>query len=305
VTTTLDLPAVATDGLGKRFGSKWALKDCTIRVPSGRVSALVGPNGAGKTTLLRMLVGLSEPTAGSASVEGRAPGADAEFLASIGYLAQEAPLYRRLTVADHLDIGRHLNPRWHDATARDRLSSLGIPFEQRVDTLSGGERSQVALCLALAKRPDVLLLDEPVAALDPLARREFLASLAAAVGEADGELTVLMSSHLLHDLERVCDHLVLLTASRVQLCDDIDHVLAQHRSLVGPRRALTDVEPSIDVITATQSDRQTRLLARVDGAVLDPAWEVGDVGLEDIVVAYMSVGGDDTARSLQLVGGGS
>jgi ABC-2 type transport system ATP-binding protein len=303
VIATLALPAVATEGLGKRFGPKWALKDCTIRVPSGRVSALVGPNGAGKTTLLRMLVGLSQPTVGSASVQGRAPGADGDFLSSIGYLAQEAPLYRRLTVEDHLDIGRHLNPRWHDATARDRLSALRIPLDRRVETLSGGERSQVALGLSLAKRPDVLLLDEPVAALDPLARREFLASLAAAVADAEGELTVLMSSHLLHDLERVCDHLVLLAASRVQLCDDIDNVLAQHRSLVGPRRPLTEVERSIDVIAATQSDRQTRLLVRVDGAVLDPAWEVSDVALEDIVVGYMALGGDDRARGLQLVGG--
>ena len=238
--------AIETKGLGKRFGSTWALQDCTVRVPQGRVSALVGPNGAGKTTLLRLLVGLRAPSAGQALVLGRPPEQSEEFLASVGYLAQEAPLYKRLTAAEHLDLGAHLNRRWEKEVATDRLRALRVPLDRPIGTLSGGQRSQVALGLALAKRPEVLLLDEPVAALDPLARRAFLSSLAEAV--AGGELTVVLSSHLLHDLERVCDHVILLAASRAQLCDDIDVVLESHKSgpaATAPAPSSTWSRPSI------------------------------------------------------------
>lgn len=183
---------------------------------------------------------------------------------------------------------------------RQRLATLRIPRDQPVGTLSGGQRAQVALGLALAKRPQVLLLDEPVAALDPLARREFLASLAEAV--VDDELTIVLSSHLVIDLERVCDHIILLAASRTQLCADIDHVLQSHKSLVGPRRGLNGLEPAINVIEATQTERQSRLLARLDGPVLDPAWEISDVDLEDIVLAYMGEGSTVNAGALSLIG---
>jgi ABC-2 type transport system ATP-binding protein len=278
-------PVVETTGLGKRFGHFWALQDCTLEVPAGRVTALLGPNGAGKTTLLRLLVGLAVPSAGSARVDGRAPDGSDEFLASIGYLAQDVPLYRRLSAADHIAIGSHLNHRWDADGARDRLSRLQVPLDRPVGTLSGGQRAQVGLGLALAKEPRVLLLDEPVAALDPLARREFLSALSEAV--ADGELSVILSSHLVHDLERVCDHVILLSASRVQLCDEIDSVLATHRMLLGPRRPLSEVEPGLTVVSATQTQRQTRLLVRTEGPVLDPAWEQSEVGLEDVILAYM------------------
>jgi ABC-2 type transport system ATP-binding protein len=167
--------------------------------------------------------------------------------------------------------------------------------------LSGGQRAQVALGLALAKRPRLLLLDEPVAALDPLARREFLASLAEAA--VDGEVTIVLSSHLLRDLERVCDHIILLSAARTQLCDDIDQVLESHKSLVGPRRNLGDLGDTIKVIRATQTDRQLRLLARVDAPVVDPAWEVRDVDLEEIVLAYMGEDNSVSAGALSLIGG--
>jgi ABC-2 type transport system ATP-binding protein len=280
-----DLPAIATDGLGKRYGSVWALQDCSVSVPPGRVTALVGPNGAGKTTMLKILAGLSAPSTGTASVLGRTPRQSAEFLDSIGYLAQDVPLYKRLTADDHLDAGARLNRRWDAAGARARLAALRIPVDQQVRTLSGGQRAQVGLSLALAKQPRLLLLDEPVAALDPLARREFLASLTEAV--ADGGLSVIMSSHLLHDLERVCDHLILLAASRTQLCGDIDDVLAEHRMLMGPRRGLGQTEPGLNIIKSTQTPRQTRLLVRLSGPVLDPSWQVTEVGLEDIVLAYM------------------
>jgi ABC-2 type transport system ATP-binding protein len=189
-----------------------ALSDCSIAVPEGRISALVGPNGAGKTTLLRLLSGLASPTSGSASIRGSAPRQDPVFLADIGFLAQEAPLYRRLSAEAHIAIGAHMNPRWDGESVRDRLRGLSIPLDAMVGTLSGGQRAQVALALTLAKRPRVLLLDEPVAALDPLARRHFLGTLADAV--AEGGLTVVLSSHLVADIERVCDHLILLSASR-------------------------------------------------------------------------------------------
>jgi len=293
--------AIETRGLGKRFGSTWALQDCTVCVPRGRVSALVGPNGAGKTTLIRLLVGLRAPSAGQALVLGRQPRQSKEFLASVGYLAQEAPLYKRLTADEHLDLGAHLNLRWDKVVATDRLRALQIPLDRPVGTLSGGQRSQVALGLALAKRPEVLLLDEPVAALDPLARQAFLSSLAEAV--AGGELTVVLSSHLLHDLERVCDHVILLAASRAQLCDDIEVVLESHKCLVGRRRNAADTGAAFNVVKAVHSERQSRLLVHTKAPVTDPTWEVSDVGFEDVVLAYMGDDGSVTAGPLSLVGG--
>jgi ABC-2 type transport system ATP-binding protein len=199
--------AIKTENLSKSYGKLWALRDCTIQVPRGRISALVGPNGSGKTTLLRLLAGLSEPSEGGADVLGSVPSQTREFIAAVGFLAQEAPLYRQLTVTEHLEIGAHLNPVWGRVKACERLVDVRIPFDRPVSTLSGGQRSQVALALALAKRPQLLLLDEPVAALDPLARQQFLSSLAVAVAGED--LSVVMSSHSIHDLEQVCDHLIL------------------------------------------------------------------------------------------------
>jgi ABC-2 type transport system ATP-binding protein len=277
---------IRTRGLSKRYRQVTALSDCTITVPEGRISALIGPNGAGKTTLLRLLSGLAAPSGGDVLVLGAAPRQDPAFLAEIGFLAQEIPLYRRYTAEDHIGIGAHLNPRWDAVSVRQRLKGLDIPLSQPADTLSGGQRAQLALALTLAKRPRLLLLDEPVAALDPLARRQFLATLAEAV--AVGGLTVVLSSHLLADLERVCDHLVLLSASRVQLCGDIDELLAGHRVLVGPRRDTTAVERVHTLVQATHTDRQTTLLVRLNGPVIDPAWEAAEIGLEELVLAYMS-----------------
>jgi ABC-2 type transport system ATP-binding protein len=270
-------------------------------VAQGRVTVLVGPNGAGKTTLLRLLVGLSTPTEGEAELLGRAPEQSEGFLASIGYLAQDVPLYRRLSAEDHLALGAHLNRHWDATGARDRLLRLRVPLDRPVAKLSGGQRAQVGLGLALAKRPQVLLLDEPVAALDPLARREFLTSLTEAV--ADGGLSVVLSSHLLHDLERVCDHVILLASSRTQLCAEIDDVLATHRMLVGPRRPVAGVERSVHVIKSTQTTNQTRLLARLDGPVLDPTWEVTEVGLEEIILAYMGHDEPEASEMVTLMGG--
>ncbi len=276
---------IKTRGLTKHYRRVTALSDCTITVPDGRISALIGPNGAGKTTLLRLLAGLARPTAGELAVLGGIPRQDPAFLAEIGFLAQEIPLYKRFTADDHISIGARLNRHWDAAYARDRLRSLNIPLDRAAGTLSGGQRAQLALALTLAKKPRLLLLDEPVAALDPLARRNFLATLAEAV--ADSGLTAVLSSHLLADMERVSDHLILLATSRVQLCGDIDALLAEHHVLVGPRKSTTAIEKTRTIVQAVRTDRQTTLLVRGNAPVLDPAWESADVGLEEMVLAYM------------------
>jgi ABC-2 type transport system ATP-binding protein len=279
--------AIQTTRLTKRYRRVTALSDCSVTVPQGSICALIGPNGAGKTTLLRMLCGLSQPTDGTASVLGAAPRQAPEFLAEVGFLAQEMPLYRRMSAEDHIAAGAHLNSRWDGASVRDRLRSLSIPLDRAVGTLSGGQRAQVALALVLAKQPRVLLLDEPVAALDPLARRNFLAVLTEAVAAAEGSLTVMLSSHLIADIERVCDHLVLLAASHVQLCGDTDDLLAEHKILIGPKKDTAPLEATHTIVQATTAGRQATLLVRVDGPVIDPAYQMEDVGLEELVLGYM------------------
>jgi ABC-2 type transport system ATP-binding protein len=294
--------AIEAHQLSKRYRRVSALTECTVTVPEGRVCALVGPNGAGKTTLLRLLAGLASPTGGTASVLGGTPRQDPAFLAEIGYLAQEIPLYPRFTATDHIRIGAHLNPRWDAALVRTRLEELRIPLDQRVGTLSGGQRAQVALALTLAKRPRLLLLDEPVAALDPLARRNFLATLTSATADAAGSLTVVLSSHLVTDLERVCDHIILLARSRVQLCGDIDALLAEHKVLVGPRKDTAPIERTHQVIQAVATARQSTLLIRLNGPVIDPAYQAEDVTLEELVLAYMGASEASSDRHLTTVG---
>ena len=224
--------ALQTNGLGKRYGRQWALRDCTLALPDGRVAALVGPNGAGKTTLLQLAVGLADAQRRRASRSSAGPRASSpprccRASASWPRTSRSTAASR---VAEMLTFGRKLNPRWDDALAHDRLARFGIPLDRPVGKLSGGQRSQVALALALAKRPDLLLLDEPVASLDPLARREFLQALMEAA--ADDGLTVLLSSHIIADLERVCDYLIILSAARVQLAGEIDDA-ASHAQAAG------------------------------------------------------------------------
>jgi ABC-2 type transport system ATP-binding protein len=286
VITAIGSAVIETRGLSKQYRTATALSDCSITVPEGRISALIGPNGAGKTTLLRLLAGLARPTAGQALVLGSTPRQDPAFLADIGFLAQEIALYRRMSAEDHIRIGAHLNPRWDAASVRQRLGDLRIRLDQPVGTLSGGQRAQVALALTLAKQPRVLLLDEPVAALDPLARRKFLGILAEAV--AGGGLTVVMSSHLVVDLERVCDHLIQLSESRVQLCGDLDDLLASHTMLVGPSKDTGAIERAHTVVQVSRTPRQARLLLRLNGPLTDPAFEASDVSLEELVLGYMS-----------------
>jgi ABC-2 type transport system ATP-binding protein len=279
-------PVVQTDALGKRYGSLWALRECSLAIPAGSVVALVGPNGAGKTTLLHLLVGLSRPTVGEARVLGWSPREQPSLvLPRVGFVAQDHPLYRGFTLAEMLKLGRELNPRWDDELAIGRLAGLGIPLGKKVGKLSGGQQAQVALTLALAKRPDLLVLDEPVASLDPLARREFLQALMEAV--ADEGLTVILSSHIVAELERVCDHLVILAAGGVQLAGPIDELLRSHMLLTGARRDVGALARTHTIIRESHTARQTTLFVRGDGAIADPTWSVDEVGLEEIVLAYL------------------
>ena len=275
-----------TGRLGKRYRRLWALADCTLSIPGGHVVGLVGPNGAGKSTLLNLAVGLLAPTAGTIEVLGSPPAAGPAELARVGYLAQDAPVYAGLSVADHLRLGARLNPGWDAELARDRVERLDLDPHQKAGTLSGGQRAQLALTLAIAKRPELLILDEPVASLDPLARREFLADLMEATAEQ--ELSVVLSSHLVADLERVCDYLIVLVGSRVRVAGPVDELLAAHYLLAGPRRDPATLPDELTVISASHTDVQTTLLVRASGPVLDPAWTISEVGLEDLVLAYMS-----------------
>ncbi len=285
-----DPVALHADRLGKRYGSKWALEDCTLEIPGGSVTALVGPNGAGKTTLLQLAVGLTQPSSGSVEVLGHSPRESARsVLPQIGFVAQEHPLYRGLTIGETLKLGRKLNPSWDESTALDRIERLGLPLEQKVGKLSGGQQAQVALTLALAKRPELLLLDEPVASLDPLARREFMQSVMEVVAETG--MTVVLSSHIVADLERVCDHLVILSQAHTQLVGSIDEILASHRLLTGPRTDPAEVARMHDVIRESHTERQTTLLVRANGHVYDSSWELHEVDLEEIVLGYLGHGG--------------
>jgi len=284
----MNAAALEASSLSRRYGSTWALHDCSLTLPTARVIALVGPNGAGKTTLLHLATGLLQPTSGSIRVLGESPGANPEILGRVGFVAQDTPLYRNFTVAEMLRFGEQLNPTWDQHLAVGRLESLSIPLAQKVGTLAGGQRGQVSLAIALAKRPELLLLDEPLASLDPLARRDFVAALMES--SAEHGVSVVLSSHLISDLERVCDHLVVLRNGRVAVDGDIGDLLRSHRLVSGPRHAaaLTGMG---EVIDQTDTDRQTVALVRIDGSVLDPTWVVRQVDLEEIVLGYL--GGRD------------
>ncbi|MFL5758724.1 MAG: ABC transporter ATP-binding protein [Thermomicrobiales bacterium] len=278
--------ALETLTLGKKYGAQWALQECSISIPAGTVTALVGPNGAGKSTLMHMAVGLSQPSAGEISIFGDSPERDIKaVLSHIGFVAQDHPLYKRFTVADMLTFGRKLNANWDDDFAAARLNRLGIPLNRPTGKLSGGQQAQVALVLALAKKPELIILDEPLASLDPLARREFLQTLMEEVA-ANG-LTVLLSSHNLSDPERVCDHLVLLVGGRVQVVGDIERIVAVHKRLTGPRCDPDTLAAHSDIVIADHTPRQSTLLVRANGHVYDPSWTIHDASLEEIVLAYL------------------
>jgi len=273
-------------GLGKKYKRNWALSGCTLEIEPGHVTGLVGPNGAGKSTLLNIASGMLEPTSGTIEVCGGVPGSGPAQLAKVGYVAQNTPVYPGLSIEEHLRLGAHLNPGWDASLADKRIERLGLDPKQHAGKLSGGQRAQLALTIGIAKRPELLLLDEPVAALDPLARREFLQDLMEAVAEHG--LSVVMSSHLVNDLERVCDHLVVLVASEVRVIGEVETLLATHHRLSGPRRDVNALPSDQHVVSATHTDRQTTVLVRTEAPILDPAWTVGRIGLEDLVLEYMS-----------------
>ncbi|HEV7652415.1 MAG TPA: ABC transporter ATP-binding protein [Actinophytocola sp.] len=273
-------------GLGKRYKRMWALTGCTLEIEPGHVTGLVGPNGAGKSTLLNIASGMLEPTTGTIEVCGGVPGSGPAQLAKVGYVAQSAPVYSGLSVEDHLRLGARLNPGWDDELAHRRIERIGLNPKQHAGKLSGGQRAQLALTLGIAKRPELLLLDEPVAALDPLARREFLQDLMAAVAEHG--VSVVLSSHLVADLERVCDQLIVLVDSQVRIAGDVEDLLATHHRLTGPRRDVDSLPGDQHVISAHHTDRQTTVVVRTEAPILDPVWTVAGLTLEDVVLEYMS-----------------
>ncbi len=311
--------ALKTNNLGKHYGRSgrnWALRDCTLALPTGRMAALVGPNGAGKTTLLHLAVGLLTPSAGDVQVFGHSPQREPmAVLPRVGFVAQDHPLYRGFSAADLFTMGRKLNPRWDQQSAVSRMQRLGIPLDRPVGKLSGGQQSQVALAMTLAKRADLILLDEPVASLDPLARRDFLRTLTDAA--AQHQLTVLLSSHIIADLEQACDYLIILSASRVQLAGDITTIRRVHVWLVGPRAEAEAVARTQTVLARQDQGSQTSLLVRAGakgqerGLALNPAWRRQDATLEEIVLAYLEQSAEsapmlyaddaDTPRDMEVV----
>jgi ABC-2 type transport system ATP-binding protein len=267
-------------GLGKRYGKHWALTECTLDIPSGHVVGLVGPNGAGKSTLLNLAAGQLAQTAGSIKVLGEDPG---DNLAKVGFVAQDTPTYTGLSVAEHLKLGARLNPRWDNDIAQQRIERLGLDPKTKAGKLSGGQRAQLALTLGIGKRPEMLILDEPVASLDPLARREFMQGLMEAAAEQ--ELSVVLSSHLVSDLERACDYLIVLVDSRVQVAGETEDLLATHHRITGPRR--DQLPDNQQVISESHTERQSTFVIRTVAPIYDPVWTVSQLTLEDIVLAYM------------------
>jgi ABC-2 type transport system ATP-binding protein len=303
---TVPTAVLTAEGLSKRYGNIWALRDCSLSLPAGRVVGLVGPNGAGKTTLLHLALGLLEPTAGSIQVLGYAPREhEQEVLAHVGFVAQQRPLYKQFTVEQHVQLGARLNAQWDDARARERLRRYDIPLDRKIRTLSGGQQAQVSLTLALGKRPEVLLLDEPLANLDPLARQEFLRTLLVAATEEG--ITVLFSSHVVAELERFCDNLIILLEGRVRVAGDVDELIAAHQRLTSaaPSSTAGDVAAPGDlgseatladdglaheagVVAVTRDRRQTTMIVRKEAALPRVGWQVDTMTLEELVLAYMA-----------------
>jgi ABC-2 type transport system ATP-binding protein len=283
--------AAQTTALGKRYRRTWALRDCCLSIPAGQVTALVGPNGAGKTTLLSILAGLSAPTTGTAAVLGVPAGSPRSRL-SVAFVAQDTPVYTDLRVRDHLRVARDLNHQWDQRLAEERLAGLGIPPTRKAGKLSGGQQAQLALTLALARRPGLLLLDEPLARLDPVARHEFLGSLVTACYEQG--ISVVFSSHVLPEMERIAGYLIVLSSGGVQVAGRCDDLLAGHRMLTGPAGQAGELAQQLGAITVQGGTRQSHLLAR-DAGSPPPGFQSREVTLEELILAYLR---DETATAL-------
>ena len=281
----MSINVIQANRLGKRYGSTWALRECTLAIPARHVAALVGPNGAGKTTLLNLATGLAEPSAGGVTVLGGWRAGSLAALDGIAFVAQDTPLYKNLSAADMLHLTRNLNRRFDQASAEARLAELGIPLNRKAGKLSGGQQAQLALTLALGRRPRLLVLDEPVAMLDPVARHDFMATVLTAA--ADEGMSVLLSSHVLAELERVADYLVVLSRGRVQMAGEVDDLLASHRLLTGPA-AEADRYNERPVVHARRAAAQAHLLVRATADdPVPPGWEAHPVGLEELALAYL------------------
>jgi len=277
---------IEASGLGRRYGGTWALRDCTVAIPAGHVAALVGPNGAGKTTLLNLAAGLAAPSAGDVTVLGGQPAGSPVALDSIAFVAQDTPMYKNLSARDMLHLTRNLNRRFDQQYAESRLGELGIPLKRKAGKLSGGQQAQLALTLALARRPRLLVLDEPMAMLDPVARHDFMASVMTAMA-ADG-VSVVLSSHVLAELERVADYLILMSRGRVQLTGEVDDLLASHRLLTGPAAEADRYAERLSVVHARRGEAQAHLLVRATADdPVPPGWEAHPVGLEELALAYL------------------
>ncbi|HLK45491.1 MAG TPA: ABC transporter ATP-binding protein [Acidimicrobiales bacterium] len=276
---------IEAGSLGKRFGDTWALRECSLAIPAGHVAALVGPNGAGKSTLLNLIVGLSAPTSGTITVLGGHPAGSPGALDGVAFVAQDTPLYRNLSVGDMLHLTSNLNRSFDRAFAARRLDDLGIPLRRKAGKLSGGQQAQLALTLALGRRPSLLVLDEPVAMLDPVARHDFMAAVLAAT--TDEDVSVLLSSHALSELERVADYLILLSRGRVQVAGEVDDLLAAHCVLSGPAASTGDLA-GWRVVHARGAGALVHLLVQRPGErPVPPGWEAHPVGLEELALGYL------------------
>ncbi len=286
--------ALEAVGLGRRYGTKWGLRDCSLRVPEGSITGLVGPNGAGKSTLLRLAAGLSRPTTGSVSLFGAEVKPNStDHLRRMGYFDQLRPLYPGLRVDETLRFGKKCNQFWDNAAALEWLNELDVPLKERVGRLSLGQQALVALALCLGKRPDLLLLDEPVASLDPVARRRLLEALLGTVAERG--TTVFLSSHIISELEPVCDNLIILSASSVRCSGSVEELLAVHHVLVGPRN---EPAPSgVEVVSARHAELQSTLFVRGQPSNVGRAWQVLQPDLDEIVLAYLDPRRSDVASN--------
>jgi len=278
---------IETRQLSKSYGSTRALRDCTLAIPDGHVVALVGPNGAGKSTLLNLSVGLATPSAGDVRVLGGLAAGSPPALGRIAFVAEDTPLFKNLSAADLLHMTRNLNLRFDQAYAEHRLNELGIPLQQKVRKMSGGQQAQLALTLALARRPQLLVLDEPMAMLDPLARHDFMATVMTAV--ADDGVSVVLSSHVLAEFERVADYLVLLSHGSVQVAGQVDDLLAAHRVLTGPAAQSGRYVNQWNVVHASCAGPLAHLLVRGDGTPdpVPPGWEAHSLTLEELTLDYL------------------
>jgi ABC-2 type transport system ATP-binding protein len=277
---------VESFGLGVSYRGGTALRDCTLAIPEGHIVALVGSNGAGKTTLLHCAVGLVAPTTGEISVLGGVEAGSPEALQRVAFVAQETPLYRHISVRAMLTVAANLNQHFDRNLAEERLGNLEIPLERRIGRLSGGQQAQLALALALARRPDLLVLDEPLARLDPLARHEVMAVVMSAVAEEG--LSVILSSHVVSELERVADYLILMSHGRVQMVGMIDELLAKHVVLSGPADEAERVAESFAVVQSQHAGRQSQFVARIDRPMEFPkSWVAEEISLDELVLAYL------------------